>query len=268
MFQLVPITSPKKPGNAAGIAGHVLMTFPHHAERQIRWSLWSFLVPVLAKTKVTLFLILWLAPKGKGWLSHVSSKNPCTAVWMGFCLPWSDCRRQLAMDLCGMGLSLRAGLVFGLNREKNIPQNESEGLGLDVSPWRVQCELHPSTNRASDFASGTLCLPVSALPNRRGGLSRSSMAPSTAQKTHQKCFCSISSPWTGWVFPAQLLQVFQSGICSSRALLLHFSVLSHAHNPCSYTCPFSGIPCALPQATGLILSQLVLSQPRKTFCML
>lgn len=52
------------------------------------------------------------------------------------------------MDLLEMGLSSRAGLVFGLNREKNIPQNESEGLGLDMSPWRVQCELHPPTNRA------------------------------------------------------------------------------------------------------------------------
>lgn len=68
MLQLVPITSPKKPGNAAGIAGHILMTFPHWAERQMRWSLWCPLVYVLAKIKVTLFLTPWLVPKGKGWL--------------------------------------------------------------------------------------------------------------------------------------------------------------------------------------------------------
>lgn len=75
-----------------------------------------------------------------------------------------------------MGLSLRAGLVFGLNREKNIPQNESEGPGPDVSPRLVQHESHIHTQSCtSDLASGTFCLPVSALPNRRGGLSSSFM---------------------------------------------------------------------------------------------
>lgn len=52
------------------------------------------------------------------------------------------------MDLLGMGLSLRAGLVFGLNRGKNIPQNESQRPGLNVSPRLVRRKHHPSTNRA------------------------------------------------------------------------------------------------------------------------
>lgn len=123
----------QKPQDSCRDGWVMLMTSLPCAARQIRWLLWSLLVPVLAKIKVTLLLTLRLAPEGRSLLSHGILKSPCITVWMQAfpVLIWSQ-----ETAICGAAWGQRVFKGFPIlwsEQGKSIPGSDCDGMGLDVS---------------------------------------------------------------------------------------------------------------------------------------